>query len=918
MRNRFLMTVLLLVVGTVTAMGQLYNDLRWRSEQKQRVKMRFQVEGRIYGTDSFEPNPFPLQGAAVKVTCVADSTVMDGGSVGSEGYFWSWLSVNERLKDTSLRIVISYIGMETFDSIYQPKHNKIDGIDTYVLTLDSIVLHSDPITTEEVEIVAELQKMYQRGDTIIFNADAFEMPSGSVLLDLVRRLPGLKMTDGKMTYLGQDIDEIRLNGDSFFKHDMSIALNNMPTDKLKSLKVYEVPIDTLDVTSQNHLIMDMETKDPMNKTVFGQIAVSTTEKLNHYGFEGYIDTWAKKGPSFNMSANHDDLPDNYSMRSSRTWGNIGLDHTFKNSINVDLNGNFNRNHNEDKEKSLSRNFLPDYTQESVSERTSMNENRSYASRFNASSEVGKSGYVSVGVSADRSRGISESQSTDTTFIEGTGAQTANKSHDASENNRNNYGLNVNYSTSIYKTKPDGEREYKGSFSSSLNYNTSNSENIADNGQTNRFFLLGDSVRDIRHRINTDNDNREIGLNMNYSMRLGADNNRYRYFSVGSTLNRNTSGNSSIYNNLDADGNITGRVDSLDTRGDRSRISDRITLSYNSSDSLMDSYLSASIVPQLEELDNWRGNRFEQLTQKGVQYNYNFNYRRRVFKKDRIGISSNGNNSLPSINDKSKLTDYSNQMNIREGNDNLKNPFNTRLGMEYQYHDWMRFSVNFGTTFNSISNITKIDKTSGVRYSKPVNVNGNWNVSESLFMTTDVGDVTFNWDTNHSYRKGVSFVQNTTDADPTKSFSDYHNASTTLDLAYGDRYWMVNASAGYSYNYNKSEYVSKATVGQSAMASTRLEYTTDFGLGARTTVNYSKQFGYEMESANKSELIWNMDVHYRFLKGRKAEFSISWDDILNSRNNFSANMSGTSWHEQQTFNERSMIIFKLSYRPNYFD
>ena len=100
---------------------------------------------------------------------------------------------------------------------------KMEMLLLYTVELDSIVLRSNPLTTEEVEIVAELQRMYQRGDTVIFNADAYEMPTGSVLLDLVRRLPGLKYNDGKMTYLGRDIEEIRLNGDSFFKRDMSIA-----------------------------------------------------------------------------------------------------------------------------------------------------------------------------------------------------------------------------------------------------------------------------------------------------------------------------------------------------------------------------------------------------------------------------------------------------------------------------------------------------------------------------------------------------------------------------------------------------------------------------------------------------------------------------------------------------------------------
>ena len=246
------------------------------------VKQIFQVEGKVYGVDDYEPEPYPLQGANIVVTCMGDTTEFDGSMADKDGSFWTYISRRDRLKDTRLRVRISYLGMQTLDSIMDPPMKRESGIHTYVVRLDSIVLRSNPLTTEEVEIVAELQRMYQRGDTVIFNADAYEMPTGSVLLDLVRRLPGLKYQDGKMTYLGRDINEIRLNGDQFFKRDMSIALNNMPTDKLKSLKVYEVPDDTLNRMSDNHLVMDMQTKEPMDRTIFASVEVGTTENFDRY------------------------------------------------------------------------------------------------------------------------------------------------------------------------------------------------------------------------------------------------------------------------------------------------------------------------------------------------------------------------------------------------------------------------------------------------------------------------------------------------------------------------------------------------------------------------------------------------------------------------------------------------------------
>lgn len=204
-----------MMTAFTAAMAQDWSSPEIESMLRTYVKQVFQVNGKVFGVDDYEPDPYPLQGANVLVRCMGDTTSFDGSMVDEDGSFWTYMSRRDRLKDTRLRIRITYIGMQTLDTIIDTPMKRESGIHTYIVQLDSVVLHSNPLTAEEVEIVAELQRMYQRGDTVIFNADAYEMPTGSVLLDLVRRMPGLKYMDGKMTYLGRDINEIRLNGDQF-------------------------------------------------------------------------------------------------------------------------------------------------------------------------------------------------------------------------------------------------------------------------------------------------------------------------------------------------------------------------------------------------------------------------------------------------------------------------------------------------------------------------------------------------------------------------------------------------------------------------------------------------------------------------------------------------------------------------------
>lgn len=50
----------------------------------------------------------------------------------------------------------------------------------------------------EVEVTASKVKMVTRGDTVVYNADAFELANGSMLDALVRQLPGVELKGGRI------------------------------------------------------------------------------------------------------------------------------------------------------------------------------------------------------------------------------------------------------------------------------------------------------------------------------------------------------------------------------------------------------------------------------------------------------------------------------------------------------------------------------------------------------------------------------------------------------------------------------------------------------------------------------------------------------------------------------------------------
>ena len=83
-------------------------------------------------------------------------------------------------------------------------------------------------------------KMVMRGDTLVYNAAAFQLAEGSMLDNLVRALPGVKLEDGgRITVNGEYVSSLLVNGRDFFKGDPQIALANLPAYTVNKIKVYK-------------------------------------------------------------------------------------------------------------------------------------------------------------------------------------------------------------------------------------------------------------------------------------------------------------------------------------------------------------------------------------------------------------------------------------------------------------------------------------------------------------------------------------------------------------------------------------------------------------------------------------------------------------------------------------------------------
>lgn len=93
---------------------------------------------------------------------------------------------------------------------------------------------------EGVTVTTTKLKFYNRGDTLIYNADAFNLAEGSMLDALIRQLPGAELkSDGRIYVNGKFVESLMLNGKDFFKGNNQIMLDNLPTYMVQNVKVYD-------------------------------------------------------------------------------------------------------------------------------------------------------------------------------------------------------------------------------------------------------------------------------------------------------------------------------------------------------------------------------------------------------------------------------------------------------------------------------------------------------------------------------------------------------------------------------------------------------------------------------------------------------------------------------------------------------
>ena len=144
------------------------------------------------------------------------------------------------------------------------------------VNMGTLTIQPDSKMLKEVEVVKNVAKVYSKEDTLIYNAVAYKTPEGSVVEELVKKLPGAEVSDdGTIKINGKEVKKILVDGKEFMTGDTKTAIKNLPTSIVDRIKTYDEKSDLSRVTGiddgNDQTVLDFGLKRGMNKGMFANI-----------------------------------------------------------------------------------------------------------------------------------------------------------------------------------------------------------------------------------------------------------------------------------------------------------------------------------------------------------------------------------------------------------------------------------------------------------------------------------------------------------------------------------------------------------------------------------------------------------------------------------------------------------------------
>lgn len=873
----------------------------------------------------------PIEQATVRILSVTDSTFVDGAASERNGSF-----TLKGIRPGNYLLHISYIG---YDPLYQPL--QITG-GTNPVNLGKMPLNDGTILLGEAVVVGKAPEIIVRNDTIEYNADSYKVTEGSMLEDLLKKMPGVEIDEeGKITVNGKEVNKVLVDGKEFFSDDPKVATKNLPSNMVEKVQV----LDRLSEMARLTGFDDGDEETVINLTV----KPGMKEGWVGNAFAGYGSKDRYEGNFMvNRMFNNDrytllgGMNNTNNMGSSdmgmfsgmggggRGWfgnnngitksGNIGFDFSKEFSEKLKINGNLRYGHSNNEASTIT-------SQENIQSETKYETGTSF--RNNKNDNIGANFRLEwkpddkttlifrPNLSYSKNYQYSESNSAELDALRDTinyGDQRTLYEGD---------GYNLNGRLEFSRTLNDNGRIFSASLSGGMNNRDQDGKNDANTYYANR----EDDFRD--EKINNDVNSYNYRAYVSWVEPLGRNN------FIQLTYNINQQKQESLKNvyTQDMDGNYTV-IDTLQTKNYRNNfLNQRVSLSFKSVREKFNYTIGFNVDPSNSKSENFIGDSIlSSVKQKVVnfspmaQFRYNFN------RQSNLRIDYNGRTSQPSVSQLQPVPDYSNPRNIVVGNPDLKPLYRNDLRLTYQMFNpesqlTMRVMGGGNYTVNDIVQyVINENDGSGNKTTTYRNMNGNYNGNIMLMVNSPLKNrkFTVNSFTRASYTRSNAYIGD-------KEWEDEENY-IVIDSKNSNNSMQLTERAGIDF---RSSYLDLGVNGSVQYRRTRNSLDENnnqdifnYSLGGRTTIYLPYQFQIESDitwNTNSgytdgfelNETLWNASFSKSFLKGNAATLRFKIYDILQQRSNISRTVTANYTRDSEYNTLSSYFMVHLIYKFSIF-
>ena len=876
---------------------------------------------------------------------------------------------------------LTSVGYESLDTPFEIKSNRQVEANLHILKMNA-----ESKLLNEVVVTGTKIKMVMKGDTVVFNADAFKLAEGSMLDALIAQFPGAELdSNGEIKVNGRRIESLLVDGKDFFAGDPKAALKNLPAYTVNKVKVFDRDGKDSEMMGRDmgdrQYVMDVRLKKQYQKSLMGNIRAGVGTD-NRFLANGMV-RFARGKSAFGITAqvnnvNDMDLPIGVPITSEMrqamqnptgitTNRNYGFSYSygeFSDPININLSSTFSHDNSTNESWTSSQTYLAGGDNFGRSSSYSKSRNVIWNNNlfFMASPKgLHAFGMVSYSHGKVKNTGNNLSASFDQDPMaysdilhdvfnhpEKYRTMTLNmlKTASQSDNITDNVNASVNGNIKI------------GSDMIATNLNGHYTRNDDERFSLNDLRYPKNGTRDFRHEYNpapshSSGVNASVGYNyglgrhgimLNYQFGYQQNSNESMLY----RLDRLASSDSTTIHMLPSTREVLYSV--IDNANsyhyDSHTYDNTLSLSFtwkpieNKEQVVQGGFdpTSGDLSVSLSVPFNWQKrdmNYFRQKESRVDQSNFfvnpslNITYRKSTTKgMTHIGLSGSINTSAPDMLSLIDFRDDSNPLNVRLGNPDLKNSRMYQVNAHWN-NNWnknmgmLNMTAHYSLTDRQMAYGMVFDKSSGVRTTRPTNVNGNWNAGASItvgrgssMFTQKKNVLSFENQLSFNYSHSVDLTsiagQNESQRNTVDNSSLSDNLRVTVQLGSESQ---VGLNASGTYRHTKGERADFNTInaGDYSYGANAL-IALPWKLQLNTDITNFCHRGYSASEMNTDELIWNASLTKTLMKGRLL-ITLKATDLLGNLKNrqFNVNEQGRT----ETFNNviPRYGMLTVSYRFN---